>query len=226
MSDRGQETEAKFYVLHLDQIATRLKELQARLIQPRVLETNLRFDLPDHSLRSSGRVLRLRRDTESKLTYKGASQSKSGVLDRQEIEFIVGDFDKARQFLEALGYRQTMFYEKYRTTYILESNSELLESEKHTLTSTRASRLQSCQVMLDELPYGNFVEIEGENVEQIQKVAANLHLDWKAAIETSYTGLFENVKNALELSFQDISFKNFEGIKVVPEHLHVRPADG
>ena len=204
MSDRGQETEAKFYLLHLEEITTRLKELQARLIQPRVLETNLRFDLPDHSFRSSGRVLRLRRDTESKFTYKGASQNKSGVLDRQEIEFAVGDFEKARQFLEALGFRQTMFYEKYRATYEFENAS----------------------IMLDELPYGNFVEIEGENVEQIQKVAGKLDLDWNSAIETSYTGLFENVKKALELSFQDISFKNFEGIKVRPEHLRVRPADG
>src|SRR5215470_4306162 len=107
MSDRGQETEAKFYIQHLNQITTRLNELRARLIQPRVLETNLRFDLPDNSFRSSGRVLRLRRDTESKFTYKGAGQNKSGILDRQEIEFVVSDFEKARQFLEALGYRQT-----------------------------------------------------------------------------------------------------------------------
>lgn len=203
MSDRGQETEAKFYVLHLDQVTTRLNELQARLIQPRVLETNLRFDLSDHSLRSSGRVLRLRRDTESKLTYKGAGQNKSGVLDRQEIEFVVGDFDKARQFLEALGYRQTMFYEKYRATYELDALS----------------------VMLDELPYGHFVEIEGEDVEQIKAVAAKLNLNWNTAIETSYTGLFENVKKALELPFQDISFENFEGIKVTSVDLKVQSAD-
>src|ERR1044071_8914017 len=154
MSDRGQETEAKFYVLHLDKVITRLDELQARLIQPRLLETNLRFDLPDNSFRSSGRVLRLRRDTESKFTYKGAGQNKSGVLDRQEIEFAVGDFEKARQFLEALGFRQTMFYEKYRATYEFENAS----------------------IMLDELPYGNFVEIEGENVEEIQRVAGKLDL--------------------------------------------------
>jgi adenylate cyclase class 2 len=217
MSDRGQETEAKFYVQHLDQITKRLDNFQARLIQPRVLETNLRFDQPDDSFHSSGRVLRLRRDTESKLTYKGAGQNKSGVLDRQEIEFVVGDFDKAKQFLEALGYRQKMFYEKYRATYILESNSELLD---------RVSQRQSCEIMLDELPYGNFVEIEGENVEQIQAVAAKLNLDWNAAIETSYTGLFENVKKALELPFPDISFQNFEGIRVTPDHLRVQPADG
>jgi len=92
MSDSGQETEAKFYVLHLDKITRRLNQLQARLIQARVLETNLRFDLPDHSFHSAGRVLRLRRDTEARLTYKGAGENKSGVLDRQEIEFVVGDF--------------------------------------------------------------------------------------------------------------------------------------
>jgi adenylate cyclase class 2 len=204
MSDRGQETEAKFYVLHLDQITKLLDNFQARLIQPRVLETNLRFDLPDDSFRSSGRVLRLRRDTESKLTYKGAGQNKSGVIDRQEIEFVVGDFDKAKQFLEALGYRQRMFYEKYRATY----------------------GLPAVSVMLDELPYGQFVEIEGETDEEIKAVAAKLNLDWNAAIETSYTGLFENVKKALELPFPDISFQNFEGIRVTPDHLRVQPADG
>src|SRR6266498_4150193 len=203
MSDRGQETEAKFYVLNLDQITTRLHELQARLIQSRVLETNLRFDLPDASLHSTGRVLRLRRDTKARLTYKGAGQNKSGILDRQEIEFVVDDLEKARQFLEALGYRQTMVYEKYRATYELDNTS----------------------IMLDELPYGDFVEIEGETEEQIRSVAAKLNLDWDAAIETSYTGLFENVKKALELPFQELLFENFEGIKVTSNHLNVRAAD-
>src|SRR6266496_1318909 len=203
MSDRGQETEAKFYVLHLDQITTRLQKSQARLIQPRVLETNLRFDLPDASFHSTGRVLRLRRDTKARLTYKGAGQNKSGVLDRQEIEFVVDDFEKARQFLEALGYRQTMIYEKYRTTYELDNTS----------------------IMLDTLPYGDFVEIEGETLDQIQSVAVKLNLDWNAAIETSYTGLFENVHKALKLSFQDILFKNFEGIQVTAGHLGVRASD-
>jgi len=226
MSDRGQETEAKFYVLHLDQITTRLQKLQARLIQPRVLETNLRFDLPDASLHSTGRVLRLRRDTKARLTYKGAGQNKSGVLDRQEIEFVVDDFEKARQVLEALGYRQTMVYEKYRTTYVVESDSSLSEEQKHTLTGTQASGIHNCQIMLDELPYGDFVEIEGETLDQIQAVAVKLNLDWNAAIETSYTGLFENVRKALKLSFQDILFKNFEGIQVTSDHLGVRAADG
>lgn len=203
MSDRGQETEAKFYLLYPDRILARLQELAARLIQPRVLETNLRFDLPDGALRSQGRVLRLRRDTESRLTYKGASESKSGILDRQEIEFIVEDFEKARQFLEALGYQKSGYYEKYRATY----------------------ELDEVHIMLDELPYGKFLEIEGQSEEQIRAVAAQLHLDWGSAIEVSYMALFENVRNAKQLSFQDVSFKNFEGLVVEVNQLGIRAAD-
>jgi adenylate cyclase class 2 len=204
MSNSGQEIEAKFYVLHLNKMTTRMHDLKARLIQPRVLETNFRFDLPDSKFRSTGRVLRLRRDTKARLTYKGASQNKDGVLDRQEIEFIVEDFEKARQFLEALGYQKSIYYEKYRATYELE----------HVL------------IMLDELPFGNFVEVEGETVEQIQAVSARLNLNWNAAIGTSYTALFENVRKVLKLSFQDISFENFDGINVRSDHLDVTVADG
>jgi len=204
MSNNGQETEVKFYVLRLDNSKTRLDELKARLIQSRVLETNLRFDLPDGSLRSSSRVLRLRRDTKARLTYKGAGQNNEGIVGRQEIEFVVEDFEKARQFLEALGYQQTMVYEKYRTTYELDHVS----------------------IMLDELPYGSFVEIEGETREQIQAVSKKLNLDQSAAIDRSYTALFEDLRKALQLPFQDILFENFSGVQVTSEHLNVRAADG
>jgi adenylate cyclase class 2 len=203
MAGKGQEIEAKFYISRLDQVAARLDKLNAHLVQPRVLETNLRFDLPDGSLTSNGQVLRLRHDTEARLTYKGAGQNKSGVLDRQEIEFIVEQEQKARQFLEALGYRKTMYYEKYRTTY----------------------ELDETLVMLDEMPYGSFLEIEGETVDQIQDVAARLHLDWNAAIPSSYTALFEGLRSRMGLSFQDISFENFRGLRVAAADLNARPAD-
>ncbi len=203
MSDQGQEIEAKFYLLHLDLMRTRIHRFKASLIEPRILEANLRFDLPDGSLGSKGHVLRLRNDTKSRLTFKGESQNKKGVLVRKEIEFVVEDFEKARQFLEALGYQKIVYYEKYRTTYALEHTS----------------------IMLDELPYGNFIEIEGESVGQIQAVAANLDLDWNAAIDRSYTALYENVRQSLKLSFEDISFENFDGMHVTAADLKVHAAD-
>ena len=203
MTDNGQEIEAKFYVQNLRQIERRLEDLGVRLIQSRVLETNIRFDLPGAALLSEGRVLRLRHDTEARLTYKGPSQNENGVLQRTEIEFVASDFDKARHFLEALGYQKLIRYEKYRTTY----------------------QLNRTLVMLDELPFGNFVEIEGETVAAIRTAARQLKLDWGTAISKSYNALFERLRKTLELSFPDILFVNFANIKVEQSHLGVRPAD-
>jgi Adenylate cyclase, class 2 (thermophilic) len=207
-----QEIEAKFYVQDLKKIETHLQSLEARLIQPRILETNIRFDLPDKRLRSEGRVLRLRQDIEARLTYKDAGKSEQGVVNRTEIEFTVGDFEKARLFLEALGYQKLLEYEKYRTTYVLESGSKLPQG-------------QNCHIMLDELPYGNFVEIEGEDINTIHQTAKELSLDVNAAITASYSALFERVRRVKGLGFTDLTFANFEGISVLTEDLQVRPAD-
>lgn len=207
MGETNQEIEAKFYINSLDKILTRLHALEAPLVQPRILETNIRFDLPDASLRSGNRVLRLRYDTEAHLTYKDPGQNEQGVLSRREIEFTVEDFDKARQFLEALGYQPIFYYEKYRTTYIVQTS----EVPAH--------------VMLDELPYGNFVEIEGETLESIRAVSSALDLKWDTAIGKSYSALFYQAHKVLNLSFQDLSFTNFADIQVTPSHLGVQSAD-
>lgn len=199
-----QEIEAKFYVQDLSRIRTRLQALEARLSQERVHETNIRFDLPDASLRSEGRVLRLRRDTEARLTYKSAGINDQGVLNRTEIEFVVENFEKAKQFLEALGYRKLIYYEKYRTTY----------------------EFDQCHIMLDEMPYGNFVEIEGDSVESIRGIADHLNLNWDVTVPTSYSVLFEHIKQSRKLPFPDISFENFAGIQITPADLEVTPADG
>jgi adenylate cyclase class 2 len=207
MPASGWETEAKFYVRDLMRIQARLEELGARLEQTRVLEVNIRFDLPGAPLRAQGRVVRLRRDTGVRLTYKSASENKEGVLSREEIEFAVEDFEKAKRFLEALGYQKLVYYEKYRTTYAI----QLSEGFIH--------------VMLDELPYGNFVEIEGETVESIRTLANQLGLNWDAAIATSYNALFERVRQSLNASLQDLSFSEFRDVSVDAEDLGVYPAD-
>jgi len=199
-----QETEAKFFIKDLDWIKVRLQILEAHLIQPRVLETNIRFDLPDNSLRSEGRVLRLRQDTEAKFTYKSGSINLQGVLSRKEIEFVVGDFEKAKLFLEALGYQRLFYYEKYRTTYAF----------------------NDCHIMLDELPYGNFVEIEGKSVEAIQSVATELNLKWVAAIPTSYHVLFDRLCSIhSELDPKELSFIALDGLNISVKELEIHAGD-
>jgi len=209
-----QETEAKFYVSDLDGIKARLQSLEARLIQPRVLETNIRFDLPDDGLRSVGQVLRLRQDTEARLTYKTGSTNQQGVLSRKEIEFVVDDFEKAKRFLEALGYQKLFYYEKYRTTYELQISESLRDLGNLV------------HVMLDELPYGNFVEIEGERIESIRIVAEKLNFKWDTAIPTSYHVLFDQLcAKYTELDKMDLSFNSLCELNVTSDDLLVEPAD-
>ncbi|HJQ14219.1 MAG TPA: class IV adenylate cyclase [Anaerolineales bacterium] len=203
MSDGGRETEAKFYVRGLERVRSRLEARNARRIQERILETNIRFDLPGAPLRAEGRVLRLRQDASTKLTYKSASTNEQGVLSREEIEFGVDDFDKAKRFLEALGYQKLIYYEKYRTTY--EWNDAF--------------------IMLDELPYGSFVEIEGGTVGSIRAIADQLNLKWETAVGTSYTALLERVRTNLHIAFEDLSFAEFSGVQVDAVHLNVHAAD-
>lgn len=200
----GQETEVKFFVHDLQRIETRLHELKARLIQPRVHEINLRFDTPTGGLRKNSHVLRLRKDTESKFTFKGPSKEReNGVMSRQEIEFTVGDFDKAQQFLEALGYTPVVFYEKFRATY----------------------ELDNIHIMLDELPYGKFVEIEGENIETLQKIANLLNINWEAMIKAGYHALFDRVANKFKLDPSQLRFAALESVRITTDDLGITPAD-
>ena len=200
----GHETEAKFYVNDLKKIELRLRKLKAQLIQPHTHETNLRFDNINSELRNSFRVLRLRQDEKARLTFKGPSVEKEGgVLSRQEIEFVVEDFETARQFLEALGFQVVVFYEKFRTTY----------------------ELNDIQIMLDELPYGTFVEIEGDNVEAIHNIANVLGLKWNAMVKAGYHALFEQVAEKYNLDFSQLSFSALEKVKITQEDLSVQAAD-
>lgn len=202
MTSSGQEIEVKFYVRDLEAIAARLEILDARLLRPRLHEVNLRYDRPDGSLARERRLLRLRRSDDLRLTYKGPGSIVEGAMSRQEIEFSVGDFEAARQFLEALDYQIIVMYEKYRTTY------EMKTSE----VSEDFGSLETL-IMLDELPFGNFVEIEGESPAAIRAAAGRLGLKWEARITESYLALFEQLRGKLGFTFRDLTFENFAGLE-------------
>jgi adenylate cyclase, class 2 len=197
------EIEVKFYVKAVSPIAARLSTLGAVQTQSRLHEYNLRFDTPAGSLARESKVLRLRQDSASYLTFKGPGALIDGVSQRQEIEFTLDDFESARAFLQALGYQVSMVYEKYRTVY----------------------RLETALVTLDEMPFGYFVEIEGPDGATIQQVCARLGLNWDARIIDSYAGLFNVVRSSLGLDTDHLTFDFFSGMQVTAADLGVRPAD-
>lgn len=203
MPANNTEIETKFFVHNLERVKLRLHDLGAQVVQKRVHEKNLRFDLPDGSLRRTYRVLRLRQDENAILTYKGPGSMQDGIRAREELEVTVSDFDTARLIIEALGYQVQMFYEKFRETYALEG----------------------AHIMLDEMPYGNFVEIEGSTNAQIFEIADKLLLDKTAAICESYQLLFDRLRASRNLPFTNLSFENFAGLNISPAEMGITPAD-
>jgi adenylate cyclase class 2 len=183
------ETEIKLLVPNLADVEARLTALGAVLHAPRVFERNARYDLPDGSLTQKGVVLRLRQDSRARLTYKEAGTLADGVMSRFEAEVEISDFDTMETILRHLGYVFSFAYEKYRTTYAL----------------------NGCEVTLDEMPFGVFVEIEGEQ-SAILETLGMLQLENAPRIEMSYAGAFSALRERFSLPFTDATFANFKDI--------------
>lgn len=197
------EIEVKFLLDDLVSLRDKLIALDARLTYPRVLEENLRLDTPDQALSQKQQILRLRRDSRNRITFKSPGKTVDGVLERTEIELEVDNFEAARQILEALGFLTFMVYEKYRETF----------------------ELDDVTVTLDEMPFGNFAELEGPDAAHIQAVARKLGLNWERRSNLSYMRLFAELKHTLGLELSDLRFVDFENRELMPEHLGLLPGD-
>lgn len=197
MTAQFTEHEIKLLVPGLEAVERALQAAGAPLTAPRVLEVNVRYDTANHSLTRANQVLRLRRDSRTRLTYKDESTSTSAISSgrtRFEAEVDVSNFDAMAMILSRLGYVPYMIYEKYRTTYTLEG----------------------AEVVLDELPFGTFVEIEGDSA-TIDAVIQRLDLAAMPVIVPGYVGLFEAIKTQMGLKMTDLTFGAFKGITVDPK---------
>ena len=180
------EVEAKFHVSNLFRIAARLAELGAEVVHPRILEQNWRYDTPERSLEADWQILRLRVSHNVVLTYKGRSEAVEGTSQRPEYETEVGDLAQTRLLLDALGYEVSGYYEKYRTEY----------------------HLGGIIITLDEMPFGDFVEIEGA---ERPGDSTDSPLTWawtgRRNITENYMLLFNRMKQALGLEIEEMSFE-------------------
>lgn len=188
------ETEVKLYMPDLDAIAHRLAALGADLTAPRVFERNVRYEDTASSLSDRGIVLRLRQDARAWLTYKEplpALLQEAAVSHRFEAEVEVSDFAAMEMILTRLGFHPFMVYEKYRTTYTLDE----------------------AEIVLDEMPYGNFIEVEGTSA-AIDDILRRLGLQDAPRLLTNYLRLFRHIRDRLNLPFTDLTFDHFAGITV------------
>ena len=192
------ETEVKIAVADLDAIRQRLEAAGAALRAPRVFERNVRYEDAAGTLTPNDIVLRLRQDATARLTYKAPPDADTALAEnvrtRFEAEVTVSDFDTMDIILRRLGFVPYVVYEKYRTTY----------------------RLGAAEVVLDEMPFGPFIEVEG-TASAIDQALDALGLADVPRILDSYLVLFERVKAALALDAHDLTFDNFAGVDVPPE---------
>ena len=203
MNTNNQEIEVKFLISDLPALLDKIGKLGAVELRPRMLEVNLRFDTPDRKLSERAQVLRLRQDDQAILTFKSPGEIVDGVISRTELEVVVSNFQSTRAILEALGFRVFMTYEKYRQNFQL---NDLVAS-------------------VDEMPYGNFIELEGSSPEHVRATAALLGLDWDQRINLSYTALLGLYNQNTGNVFRDLSFETFAGLRALPEELGLAYAD-
>ena len=116
-------------------------------------EENIIYSSPDLLGRSS--IVRIRVvDGTSLMTFKRRLESRSDVKEQIEYETEVANVAETQSILEELGLSPRVIYEKRRDTW----------------------RLRSAEVVLDELPFGNFMEIEG-TVSSIREVEMLLGIE-------------------------------------------------
>ena len=190
--DKNLEIEVKFYKTAAEWVTlpASLEQIGAVLTAPRVYERNVRYENSSYSLTAAHKVIRLRQDSRVRLTYKEPSAAPiNGVQARTELEVTVSDFETMDAILGKLGYFPAWEYEKYRTTY--------------TWNET--------EIVLDEMPYGYFVEIEGPS-SQIEAAIQSLNWDKQPRIKASYSDLFFQLKARLGLRFIHLTFENFKDV--------------
>lgn len=154
----------------------RLTKRQRRVIEKRMGEMSLspgELEFEENTIYRGGRLdfggcaLRLRRvNGRAILTFKRRLPSKSAIKHQQEEEVTVGDAGAMDAILQSLHFHPALVYEKRRTRW----------------------KVGKAKVVIDELPFGLFMEIEA-SVKEIKRVEKILEAETLAAVLETYPTL-------------------------------------
>ncbi|HSE96936.1 MAG TPA: class IV adenylate cyclase [Blastocatellia bacterium] len=162
-----------------------------QLVKPRYFEDNWLLDSRDQQLLKQGAALRIRSvEDKGTITYKGVvSETISSILKiREEIECDVAAPERMLLLFERLGFYRSFRYQKYRTVYSLTLDDRQLE------------------VVFDETPMGNFIEIEGDE-ERVLLVLEKAGFSVGDIIRESYPELQASRCRARGIPLQDLIFE-------------------
>jgi adenylate cyclase class 2 len=181
------ETEIKFRIGDLAELASRLEQAGFHLDTPRTFESNVLYDTADRQMRARTEILRIRTyGHKCTLTHKRLPDNGPGEdrhKHRIETETQVSDGKALAEVFHSLGLIPAFRYEKWRT--------EWSDGEGHCV--------------FDETPIGNFAELEGQP-DWIDRVAAKLGVPHSEYMTLSYGRLFEQWRDEHHSSAQHLTF--------------------
>jgi len=182
MKKNNNEVELKFKVDNYVNIKNLLKKLGAEFVG-KAFERTVRFDTENQSLEQDGKFLRTRTGFKNVITFKRKIEN-NDFKEREEVEFEIADTEKMNYILKNLGFSKILIMEKHR--------------EKWNFNNT--------EVVLDELPMGNYMEIEGDE-ESIVKVANSLELNLDDKITGTYWDIWKDFSKKNGIDDENIIFK-------------------
>jgi adenylate cyclase class 2 len=191
------ETEIKFRVKNLGELAERLEQSGFHLDTPRTFECNVLYDTPDRQMRAKTEILRIRNyGDKCTLTHKRLPDEGPGEdrhKHRIETETEVSDGDALASVFLSLGLVAAFRYEKWR--------SEWSDGNGHCV--------------VDETPIGNFAELEGEP-EWIDRIAGRLGIPHAEYLTLSYGRLFEQWREQHQSTAEHLTFAAIEAAGAQP----------
>lgn len=176
------EKEIKIKVKDIQKLDELLKKHGAKF-KGKSFQRTIRFDTPNLDYEKKGTFLRVRSGHGNTVTMKKKIKSTGNLFERIEIETEVEDIEKLRNIFNELGLTKEFIMEKHRTNW----------------------SLNGAEISIDELPFGIFIEIEGEE-RIITNTTKLLGLDLNKKITITYWDLFEGYKKEKGIVSQDITF--------------------
>jgi len=182
------EIEVKFLAADTETVRAAIIALGGESLG-RHFEHNTRYDDDHGSLLNNKHLLRLRKANQTVLTYKMPTVV-TGLDDfkvYREMEVVVSNFETMDHIIKTLGYSPRQIYEKWREAF----------------------DLPDAQIVMDTLPFGEFIEIEGAP-EAVRKIAGQLGFNWDKRILHTYLEIFAMLRKERSLDFTNLTFDNFE----------------
>lgn len=181
------EIEAKFLDIDVTALRAKLTAVGAKQEHPEVLMKRNIFDYPDLHLEKIGGWVRVREEG-NKITMSYKQLNDRTLHGTQEVTLFVDDFEKACEFLIAIGLEQKAYQETKREKWLF----------------------GDVEVTIDTWPWiPTFVELEGPSEEALKAVTEKFGLDWKDAmhgsVETAYQKYYDFTEQEID-HWESITF--------------------